>query len=282
LSRLENAHRAIVPGDTLRNASAAKVQVELHLAFLRAKGALPGEGSRILDFGCGLGGAVEYLCAQGYDAYGVDTNEWWGADRGRYRGGYVLPPPDIVARLRHSPAGPAYRLPFPDGYFDYCFSNQVFEHIGDYPAAFRELARVVKPEGVSLHIFPGPNYPIEGHVELPIAWLCYWRPYLAFWALIGRRACYEHGMSWRETVAENLARMGRSYYPTKRRLRRLAAAAGVELDFLEAEALPTRNFGGMAALYRRLHGLGLGRLARTLLPLIDQRYMRIRRPAHGS
>ena len=45
----------------------------------------------------------------------------------------------------------ASALPFPDGAFDYVFSNAVFEHFHDPGAAIGEVGRVLRPGGVSLH-----------------------------------------------------------------------------------------------------------------------------------
>lgn len=48
-------------------------------------------------------------------------------------------------------------LSFPDGEFDYVFSNAVFEHIEDVDVAVREIARVLSPGGlawIGVHLFP--------------------------------------------------------------------------------------------------------------------------------
>jgi len=43
--------------------------------------------------------------------------------------------------------GDVFRLPFPDGAFDRVICSEVMEHVHDYGAAARELARVVRPGG---------------------------------------------------------------------------------------------------------------------------------------
>jgi len=43
--------------------------------------------------------------------------------------------------------GDVFRLPFPDGAFDRAICSEVMEHVHDYGAAARELARVVRPGG---------------------------------------------------------------------------------------------------------------------------------------
>jgi SAM-dependent methyltransferase len=44
--------------------------------------------------------------------------------------------------------GNTFHLPFPDGCFDKVICSEVMEHVHDYRAAARELARVVKPGGL--------------------------------------------------------------------------------------------------------------------------------------
>ena len=51
----------------------------------------------------------------------------------------------------------AYNLDFPSNYFDFIFSNAVFEHMDNIDAACGELARVLKPEGYAycgIHLYP--------------------------------------------------------------------------------------------------------------------------------
>ena len=50
----------------------------------------------------------------------------------------------IARRVR----GSISRLPFQDSAFDLATANMVVEHLDDPPAAFREIARVLKPGGV--------------------------------------------------------------------------------------------------------------------------------------
>ena len=44
--------------------------------------------------------------------------------------------------------GDAFHLPFADESFDKVICAEVMEHVHDYPAAARELARVTKPDGI--------------------------------------------------------------------------------------------------------------------------------------
>lgn len=63
------------------------------------------------------------------------------------------------------------RLTFPDGTFDLFITQDVMEHVFDPAAAFREIARVLKPGGA--HIFTAPLVnkakPTEKRAELSAA-----------------------------------------------------------------------------------------------------------------
>ena len=50
--------------------------------------------------------------------------------------------------------GDVFRLPFPDGAFDRAICSEVMEHVHDYRAAARELARVVRPGGTAAVTVP--------------------------------------------------------------------------------------------------------------------------------
>lgn len=71
--------------------------------------------------------------------------------RRRHGRGYVTADPhnphaDVAADLTG--------LPFPDGHFDVVLSSHVLEHIPDDRAALREIARVLKPSGWAVLLFP--------------------------------------------------------------------------------------------------------------------------------
>lgn len=113
--------------------------------------------SRVLDYGCGAGEIIEVLRARGIDAWGCDVF---------YEGGDCSS--QISAQLR-----PFIRriegtvIPYEDCGFDIVLSNQVFEHVPDMEAALREIARVLKPGGTALNVFPDRGVWREGHCGIP-------------------------------------------------------------------------------------------------------------------
>jgi SAM-dependent methyltransferase len=228
-------------------------------------------GATILDFGCGIGSSVRALLAQGYDAYGVDVLEYWDRDFDKYWLIGDKPPAEVADRLKL--ADPAnYRLPFEDGTFDFCFSDQVFEHIFDYKTTMAEIVRVLKPSGLSLHNFPGPNNLMEGHVNLPFPWLCFSRSYLTLCAWIS--AIRGNEPDWRGRVRSNTEIMRFNNYPTKATLRRIARSAGADIRFVETEAFLFRGGGRAAPMLKWLRTIKLDRLAVQIAGTVMlQRYM---------
>jgi phosphoethanolamine N-methyltransferase len=101
-------------------------------------------GARVLDIGCGTGGAV-FLVAERHGAghvVGIDISRSLieeGRSRGRKRG------LDARVSFRHVDPGP---LPFGEGEFDVVFSKDSLIHIPDKLAISREILRVLKPDGV--------------------------------------------------------------------------------------------------------------------------------------
>ncbi|HEU5432746.1 MAG TPA: class I SAM-dependent methyltransferase [Thermomicrobiales bacterium] len=99
--------------------------------------AAPGAHSRVLEIGCGTANYLTAIqLATGGEAWGVD------------------PSAEMLAHARaqaaplHLEQGRAEALPLPVGGFDLVFSVDVIHHIGDRPAHFREVARVLKPGGL--------------------------------------------------------------------------------------------------------------------------------------
>ena len=101
-------------------------------------------GELLLDAGCGEGRHCFGALERGARVIGLDL------DRAALH--------KDVARLRERARalgalcelvhGDAFHLPFPDACFDKLICSEVMEHVHDYRAACRELARVTKPGGM--------------------------------------------------------------------------------------------------------------------------------------
>lgn len=118
--------------------------VPLWEAMLDATGVT--EGTRVLDAGCGSGGACVRAARRGAEVSGVDAAE----------------PLLALARRRVSDgdfrAGDLEALPFADGSFDAVIAASSIQYAQDRLAAMRELARVAGPEGqVSVGLWSTPD-----------------------------------------------------------------------------------------------------------------------------
>lgn len=99
-------------------------------------------GPRILDAGCGEGVTLEKLVASfpGARIEGVDVD-----------------PENVRICREHSlPVRQAdlYALPFEDGVMDTCLMLEVIEHMDEPERALRELARVTRPGGRLIILYP--------------------------------------------------------------------------------------------------------------------------------
>jgi SAM-dependent methyltransferase len=117
----------------------------------------------LLDFGCGGGEVVGLALEAGFDAFGVDTfDEGWEVNshaNGSFDG--------RIQRIATNGT-----LPFPDAAFDIVVSNQVFEHIEAPLPVLKELARVLRPDGLLVAMFPTREIIIEPHLRVPLVhWL---------------------------------------------------------------------------------------------------------------
>ena len=104
-------------------------------------------GDRLLDLGAGGGRHAFEAFRRGAHVLALDYN---GVELPEVRGlfGAMLEagecPPGTTATCAR---GDACRLPFPDGSFDRIIASEVFEHVPDDTAAYRELARILRPGG---------------------------------------------------------------------------------------------------------------------------------------
>lgn len=123
-----------------------------------------GRPLRVLDFGCGQGLLVASLLSTGVEAYGVDINANYLATGRPYfeREGRWHP-------NRLSLIGEDGRTVFEDGFFDIIVSDQVCEHVTDIDQFLSEQHRLLKPNGIALHILPARWHVFESHIGVPFA-----------------------------------------------------------------------------------------------------------------
>ncbi len=101
-------------------------------------------GEWLLDAGCGEGRHCFGALERGARVIGLDM------DREALR----FPAPVLRKRARERGGfgamihGDAFRLPFPAETFDKVICAEVMEHVHDYRAAAREIARVTRPRGL--------------------------------------------------------------------------------------------------------------------------------------
>ena len=100
------------------------------------------EGGRVLDVGCGTGGAMRALTASVPEVEGVvgiDISETMITEARARTEGSAAPVGFLV--------GDAHEMPFADESFDAAYSLRVFDIIGDPRRALSEMARVLGPRG---------------------------------------------------------------------------------------------------------------------------------------
>lgn len=118
----------------------------------------PQAGEQVLEVGCGRGHLTKRLLDWGVDATGIDANPQ-AAD---------LAVTDGVVHMY------AESLDFADQTFDKVVSVHAIEHIPDIEGAFEEMARVLKPGGKALFIYPAE--PIQGIWAVPTAVILHRNP----------------------------------------------------------------------------------------------------------
>ena len=211
----------------------AKDRLHMILDISNELGLSIGKETTILDFGCGSGTYVYWLRRMGFKAFGVDIGDDYKWCVNRLTKERILSNGWEAFRLIETGYGIQYRIPFPDGTFDFVFSDQVFEHVRNYEDAVSEIFRVLKPGGLSLHIFPSRYRIIEGHTYVPFATIFQGLKYFMFWALLGIRNEYQKGLDFREVAHMNVDVCSRTNYLSKRDLRAYFSSAFGDAAFVE-------------------------------------------------
>lgn len=237
----------------------AKKFVQTHKDILHEKGFDLTTDSKILDFGCGAGREVYQFRRMGHKAYGCDVKDVFGDIQKQCEEEKLISPGESIF---HKIDMENYRIPFADETFDYVFSNQVFEHVQNYPEALSEIYRVLKPGGCSLHFFPARYRPVEAHVFVPFAGVFRSYSYLLFWAFLGIRNPYQRGYSFKKVARANREYLTtRTTYFTKTKIYNTVFNQFKNVSFVEKYFIKYgggrlssfKNFPFVASLIRRFH-----------------------------
>ena len=213
---------------------AKKQRVQHYLDIMGEIGNKPEEGACVLDFGCGNGDVVAAYRSKGYQAFGCDM---------AFKEGRNVRSLEEQGFIRLIPTT-SYRLPFDDGVFDVLVSDQVLEHVLDYPSALKEMHRVLKDDGFCLHLFPSRYKLIEPHIFVPLATVVqkYW--WLRLWAGMGVRKKEQSGLPPGKVAALNYEYLKTSTnYLSKTEINNHIGGYFHEIKYCESEFLKYSNRG---------------------------------------
>ena len=98
---------------------------------------MPHSKINVLDFGCGTGNYIKAITTYtNYHIYGVEPCEAMIAYAKKQN-------PNIIIR-----PGNHLSIPYPDNFFEYVYMTNVIHQIPDISAMYKEIYRVLKPNGV--------------------------------------------------------------------------------------------------------------------------------------
>lgn len=222
--------------------------------------------ARVLDFGCGRGQLVGYLRLRGVHAYGIEV------DSKLVQAGAVLGNLYHDERPLLSLVDPNGRTPFPDGYFDVILANQVFEHVAHLDEVSGEIARLLRPGGMLVTLYPARFTLIEPHYHLCIV---HWLPkgklqrsLIHFLVRAGFGVPPPSGIS-RTQMGDIVSEYAEQdvFYRSNRVIGEMHARNGIRLDFQQVPRdMLERKLSRMSGLRRRAYST----LAATL-PLVPIR-----------
>lgn len=139
------------------------------------------KGLKVLDVGCGTGRLTEKIRDWGGKVMGVDPSEKM-IEIARERSC------DVEYRM-----GEASHLPFPDGAFDVVASSLVMHYLNDLVPAFKEVGRVLKPQGYFVFSM---HHPFEESIERNGNGIPTVRPYFHsepyYWEMCGAKLLSFH------------------------------------------------------------------------------------------
>jgi len=250
--------KVIIGERRLTQTRGSGVHPEVQRRLEEAARGRPKASFRVLDWGCGIGTAVAELRSAGWNAMGADIDPD-GVERGNAAlGGDFLASIDSHGRTA-----------YPDGGFDFVFSQEVFEHVADVDQAVSEIRRLTAAGGLGFHVFPARFRLMEPHVFIPFAhwvpkgrllhayvWLCY-RFGIHRSSDVNKRALAGLDLSQRAAFTYNYLLTG-TYYRGYRKVAGAFREAGFEV---RSPILEHRHLARISPLFRLP---GLGALAKAI------------------
>jgi SAM-dependent methyltransferase len=118
-------------------------ELDLVLAQLPWQGAAR-RGIKLLELGAGTGYQANRLRDAGFDVTALDVLA------SSYRAQRIFPIVDYDG----------VRLPIDDASIDVIFSSNVLEHVTELATALAEMRRVLKPNGLAIHVIPSPTWRV--------------------------------------------------------------------------------------------------------------------------
>src|SRR5262249_49941136 len=106
------------------------------------------KGLKVLEIGAGAGWQAKKLSELGVRVTAIDVPSSF------YK------PDQIWPVIQYD----GVHIPFPNAYFDVIFSSNVLEHISHIESFQAELQRVLKPDGVAIHILPSASWRIASNI----------------------------------------------------------------------------------------------------------------------
>jgi 2-polyprenyl-3-methyl-5-hydroxy-6-metoxy-1,4-benzoquinol methylase len=106
------------------------------------------KGSKILEIGAGTGWQAKKLAEHGFSVEAIDI------EKSNYLEHRIWPVLDYDGR----------NIPFPGHYFDVVFSSNVLEHIPHQEDFQREIKRVLKADGIAVHVLPSGSWRLWTNV----------------------------------------------------------------------------------------------------------------------
>jgi SAM-dependent methyltransferase len=152
-------------------------------------------GARILDFGCGAGRMVFRLRELGFDAYGFDIHDYVAYRSDEDRQWFRFSQSTSSDTSAFTIDADRYAIPFEDDFFDVVHSTSVLEHVLDIRPMMRECARLLRPDGLSVHFYPPKYHLVEPHLYVPLASFVQYKQWLRLWIALGARNEFQSGLT---------------------------------------------------------------------------------------